>query len=178
MASEKRFEVLTAVGSDRPGLVSEISTVIHELGANIEDSRMAVLGGEFALVMLLSGSPGVVAATREQGKQLAEKLGLQIFFKQTCANRPAAEAQRYQLEVSGLDHPGIVHQVADVLKRYEVNVSSLATKLVHAPLTGTPTFVMRGSIDVPGNVDIDVFRDALSTACEEENLDHLLEPKS
>ena len=137
---------------------------------------MAVLGGEFALVLLLSGSPEVVAATRKQGEQLADKLGLQIFFKQTCANRTAANAQRYHLEVSGLDHPGIVHHVSDVLKSYEVNVSSLETELVHAPLTGTPTFVMWGSIDVPASVAIEVFRSALGAACEEANLDFLLDP--
>jgi glycine cleavage system regulatory protein len=35
--------VLTAVGRDHPGLVHGLSAMIHEVGANIEDSRMAIL---------------------------------------------------------------------------------------------------------------------------------------
>ncbi len=63
--SNKSYLVLTAVGPDRPGLVSEISSMVLSAGANLEDSRMAILGGEFALLVLVSGdekATGEVAA--------------------------------------------------------------------------------------------------------------------
>ena len=41
--AERKYMVLTAVGPDRPGLVQEIASVIHEAKANLEDSRMAIL---------------------------------------------------------------------------------------------------------------------------------------
>jgi len=58
--------VLTAVGPDRPGIVQAISSAIYESGANIEDSRMAVLAGDFALIVLFSGSPDSVEKVRAE----------------------------------------------------------------------------------------------------------------
>ena len=42
METNRSFVVFTAVGPDRPGLVNQISSLIHEAGANIEDNRMAM----------------------------------------------------------------------------------------------------------------------------------------
>ncbi len=56
------FLVLSALGPDRPGLVAEITEYLTKRGANVEDSRMAVLGGEFGVLVLVSGAPEEVAA--------------------------------------------------------------------------------------------------------------------
>ena len=48
--------VISALGDDRPGIVNDLSTVILEYGCNIADSRMSVLGGEFALILLVAGN--------------------------------------------------------------------------------------------------------------------------
>ena len=50
----KTFMILFTVGKDRPGIVDEVSTLLYEQGANIEDSRMAVLGGCFSIMTLFS----------------------------------------------------------------------------------------------------------------------------
>ena len=42
--------IISAVGSDRPGIVSEISGVITSHGGNIEKSRMTQLGSDFTIV--------------------------------------------------------------------------------------------------------------------------------
>ena len=47
--------ILTAVGPDRVGLVETISQFIARHGCNIEDSKMAVFCGEFAVIVLISG---------------------------------------------------------------------------------------------------------------------------
>ena len=49
------FVVLTAVGPDRVGIVDDIAGAVSGAGCNIEESKMAVLGGEFAVIMLVSG---------------------------------------------------------------------------------------------------------------------------
>jgi glycine cleavage system transcriptional repressor len=55
-----QYAILTAVGKDRPGLVDVVSRFILQCGGNIEDSRMAILGGEFAMVILVGGPPEAV----------------------------------------------------------------------------------------------------------------------
>ena len=53
--------------------MSEIASAIHTAGANLEDSRMAILGGEFALLLLLSGSEAAAASVgpRSSGRRAA-----------------------------------------------------------------------------------------------------------
>jgi glycine cleavage system transcriptional repressor len=48
------YLVVTAIGRDKRGTVEKISGVVVEHHANIEESKMARLGGEFAAIMLLS----------------------------------------------------------------------------------------------------------------------------
>jgi len=175
--SNRKLEVLTAVGSDRPGLVSGLSKLIHEAGANLEDSRMAVLGGEFAIVVLYSGEEEAIDAVKDSAKAVEADLGLTMFFKSTERHVPSGDARAYRLQVSGLDHPGIVHHITGLLARHEVNVDSLDTEVVYAPMAGTPTFVMRANLRVPGTVPIARLRDALCEQCDEENLDLLLEAR-
>jgi len=59
MPAERIMEqliVISALGSDRPGIVESLSRAVLEHNGNILDSRMTVLGGEFAVLMLVSGS--------------------------------------------------------------------------------------------------------------------------
>jgi glycine cleavage system transcriptional repressor len=152
--------VLTAVGPDRPGLVSEIAAAIHAAGANLEDSRMAILGGEFALLLLLSGSEAAAAAVEHAAEPLGEKLGLRLLSKRT---------------VTGFDRPGIVLRVSEILARRGVNVASLESHLAYAPLSGTPMFVLEAELQVPSEVALAELRRELSAQCDEENLDLSLE---
>ena len=48
--------VISAIGTDRTGVVQDLSKVILACGGNIEESRMTTLGAEFAMLMLVSGN--------------------------------------------------------------------------------------------------------------------------
>src|ERR1051325_6409425 len=105
--AERKYMVLTAVGPDRPGLVQEIASIIHAAKANLEDSRMAILGGEFALILLFAGSEEAVAGVQKQVPSLEARLGLHASLRET--KRPAGVASflPYRLRVIGVDRPGI-----------------------------------------------------------------------
>ena len=62
--------VLTALGPDRPGIVDTISKYIFKHNGNIEDSRMTVLGSEFAMIMLISGSMDTISAIRQNKSEM------------------------------------------------------------------------------------------------------------
>jgi glycine cleavage system transcriptional repressor len=90
--------------------VHGISALIHGAGANLEDSRMAVLGGEFAMVLLCSGSAAELARLEAQKDAVGRKLGLELSLRDTTS--PASRAsERIRVQVSGLDRPGIVDAV-------------------------------------------------------------------
>ena len=171
MTSQRQFRVLVAVGPDRPGLVHGISALIHEAGANLEDSRMAVLGGEFAIVLLYSGTETELAAVDQRRGETARRLGLEIFAKQTTRPPEAREETRVRVRVSGLDRPGIVDTVTRVFARRDVNVQTLETGLSHQPLTGTVQFTLDARLTLPAGVTLAELRQELSAVCEEEQLE-------
>jgi glycine cleavage system transcriptional repressor len=168
--------VLTAVGPDRPGIVSALAGLLHEAGANIEDTRMAKLGGEFAVLMLVTGSEPVLSAVLGQGARIESELGVKCTLAQTSKPAPTLDGLRYHLQVSGFDRPGIVQSVSSVLSRLDINVASLSSGVVHAPLTGTPMFLLDADLEVPRKVSLPALRRSVAEACERENLDFSLEP--
>jgi len=167
--------VLTAVGPDRPGLVEEVSELVFACGGSIEDSRMAILGGEFAVIMLLSGPPGAIDPTRNIGSQIEGQLGLRCLLKDTSPAHPPADYLLYRIDVTGVDRPGIVHAIAGIFADRNINVASLESRLTYAPFSATPMFVLEAELQVPSTTVLAEFRQDIAATCEEENLDFHLE---
>lgn len=176
MDGDRRYVVLTAVGPDRPGLVNELSTLIRDAGGNIEDSRMAILGGEFAVILLISGPASAIERVREIGVHVEGKLGLRCILKDTSPVYPLSDYLLYHLEVSGADRPGIVQAIAAILAGHGINIASLESQLSYAPFSATPMFVLEATLQVPSKTVLAELRSDLVTTCEEENLDFRLEP--
>ncbi len=175
MPDPKSYLVLTAVGPDRPGLVNALSSLILQSGSNLEDSRMAILGGEFALLVLVSGDTEHVERVEREAPALGEKLGLRIMLKRTSVDPVRRPFLPYALRVTGVDRPGIVHGVTELLAQRHINVASLESRLAHAPLSGTPMFVLEADLQVPSELALAELRRELGALCEEENLDYVLE---
>jgi glycine cleavage system transcriptional repressor len=144
-------------------------------GANLEDSRMAILGGEFALLVLVSGTGEAVLRVEREAPAVAEKLGLRVVLKPTSPDAAERRFVPYTLRVTGVDHPGIVHGVTELLAKRAVNVASLESRLAHAPLSGTPMFVLEAALQVPSELALAELRRELGKLCEDENLDLVLE---
>ena len=174
MASAKSHLVLTAVGPDRPGLVNRISSLIHEAGANLEDSRMAILGGEFALLVLVSGADPEIQRVEQEAGRLEAELALRVMIKRTQAETPR-NFLPYAIRVTGVDRPGIVRAVAAVLARRGINVASLESRLGNAPDSGTPLFTLEAELEVPSEASLSELRHAVGELANEENLDVVLE---
>ena len=77
--------VISALGSDKPGIVQALSGAVLERGGNILDSRMTVLGGEFAILMLVSGSADAISRLEQDGTALEGDLGLTLILRRTRA---------------------------------------------------------------------------------------------
>ena len=48
--------VISVIGTDRTGVVQDITKAVLACGGNIEESRMSTLGKEFAMLLLVSGN--------------------------------------------------------------------------------------------------------------------------
>jgi len=134
----RSFFVLSLIGADRPGIVDEVSSRIHHAGFNIEDSRMAVLGREFGLILLATGPQEKLEALKASLAEL-ESQGFVVGFKETVAPEPASASGArvpYKISVYGMDHEGIVHAFAEAMAERQINVETLETQSAAAPMSG------------------------------------------
>jgi glycine cleavage system transcriptional repressor len=163
--------ILTAVGPDQIGLVEKISQFIAHRGCNIEDSKMAVFCGEFALILLISGEAGNLSSVTNADNELSALTGLNISVRKPAAKRAPAQSLPYRLTASCLDHPGVVHQLSRVLTQLNINIESMETKTYLAPVSGTPIFRMEALLSVPPDLSISRLRQQLDEIEREANID-------
>jgi glycine cleavage system transcriptional repressor len=167
------FLVLSAVGPDRPGLVSEVTSYLTERGGNIEDSRMAVLGAEFGVLLLVSGTPDEIRRIERDISALQQGTGLSF------TSRPTKSPEEHRrgdvapclVVAEALNYEGIVRSVSTALHQVGVNIVSLETTAYNAPVTGSPLFRLEARVDVPRGVTVRKVREAMERVAEQENID-------
>src|SRR3954468_1738126 len=144
--------VLTLIGPDRPGLVEAVAAVIAGHGGNWLESRMAHLAGKFAGILRAEVPEDRVRAVVDALAKL-EGRGLKL-VTEVAASGPATSAHRpMDLELVGLDRPGIVREISQLLARHEVNVEELSTDRSSAPMSGEMLFRARARVHVPASAD-------------------------
>ncbi len=169
------FFVLTAIGRDRVGIVDEIASILGRQGCNIEESRMAVLGREFAVILLASGPDGIIQ-TLKSSENLEEELGLHVEIRSTEAPGAEAAGRPYVIEAVSLDAPGIMHAVTAVLKEARVNIEEISTETASAPWTGATMFQMKGTVILPADLNAAALREKLEKLEHERDIDIVLKP--
>ncbi len=168
----KEHLLVTAVGEDRPGIVSHLAEVITRNGANMEDSRMTVLGGEFAAIALVS-VPQAKEAELIKDLESLSKEKIQVTTRKTKAPDAARFKgySTYEISLEGADHEGIVHKITSYLKNHNINIQSMETELVPAPETGTPLFCMNAIVSVPPSISFKILNEELDAIGAEEAVD-------
>jgi len=168
----KKYMILFTVGKDRPGIVSDVSTLLFERGANIEDSRMAVLGGCFSIMTLFSCRPEELTAIEADLESL-RGLGLEMLLHKAedPAARPCRATLPLKFELVSMDHPGIIQKIVRVLHRHNINIRTLNTEVIRAPLSGAPLFDLFLEADVPAEEPIAQIKNELLELAAGMNLD-------
>jgi len=168
----KQFKILFLIGKDRPGIVDDVSTFLYDHGANIEDSRMAALGGCFSIMTLFSCNESCLGEIKEGLNALTEE-GYETSLHD--AQDPLAAVGKasmpLKLEIQAMDHPGIVREVVHLLHQQNINIVSLNTRVVHAPLTGSPLFNLSIEALVPTGISIAKVKSAISNLSMDMDLD-------
>ena len=173
----KAYAVFSAIGADRVGIVDDLAGLLSEGGGNIEESKMAVLGGEFAVMMLVSMEDSALDALIARSPEIESRLGLKIGVKMTRASareagiRASERGRPYALETISLDGKGIVRSVSAVLRAYGINIEDLETRTELAPLTGAPLFRMKADIVIGPDVAIGALRRELEELQAAQDLD-------
>lgn len=166
---------VTAVGTDRPGIAAAVAKVLFEHGGNIEDSRMAILGGHFAMMLIVALPSEADSADLERALEpVARALDLLVSVKPVAEASPEhAEGSQYVVTVYGADKPGIVFRVCTVLAGHRVNVTDLATRVV----AGDPdVYTMILEATVPSTADSAAIEADLKSLADDLTIDVSFHP--
>ncbi|MFY8325951.1 glycine cleavage system protein R [Pseudoalteromonas sp. ZZD1] len=117
--------VLTAIGEDRPGIVSELTQLVSDCHCNIIDSRIAILGSEFTFIMLLAGDMSAISRIEHTLPVKGMELGLLTMMKRTASHTQSEFCAGYTLEYTGIDTPGTLSKVTRFFADSQISICSL-----------------------------------------------------
>jgi glycine cleavage system transcriptional repressor len=143
---------VTAVGSDRPGIVAAVTKVLVDHDCNLEDTSMSILRGHFAMMLVVAGPETMGATALEQSLvQSTMAFDLVVAVRQIDDDVPASpEGDSWTVAVYGADRPGIVHDVTALLADLGVNVVDLTTRVIGD--RERPVYAMVLEVTLPGAV--------------------------
>jgi glycine cleavage system regulatory protein len=147
--------VLTLIAPDRPGLVEAVAQAVADHGGNWLESRMIHLAGQFSGILRVEVPPDRAAALSKALEALASR-GLRVIAA-AAARAPeaaaASVARVMNLDLVGLDRPGLVREISQLLAQHGVNVEELTTDRTSAPMSGETLFRAEARVKVPADVD-------------------------
>lgn len=161
---------VTVVGADRPGIIAAITSVLADLGGNLEDSSMTILRGHFAMTLIVA-TDRVAPDVHEALDSVCRNLGVRATV---AAVEPVPDhsgaALSYVMSVHGADRPGIVAAVTAVVAGRGGNITDLTTRLTE------DLYVLTCEVDLPVGTDIDALHTELTAVAGELGVDVSMRP--
>ncbi len=147
---------VTVISKDRPGIVADTAEVLFRLGCNVEDSSCTMLGGDFAMILMVSHEkPFTKARLVDEFRHLHETRGLVAHVRtlhEGELNRSAPTGELCLISVYGADRPGIVFRVTRELAERNVNITDLNTRLIGSETE--PVYVMMLEAYLPDGMTV------------------------
>jgi glycine cleavage system transcriptional repressor len=163
---------VTVLGTDRPGIVYEVSSLLSQLNCNIEDISQTVLEAEFAGIFLISLAPEVTLEGLDA--LLQESLtpnGLYVVVKKISGKeqRKQEDAASFVVISIGPDKTGLVASFTKVMTAFDVNITQL--KFIHKSLTFPEQSVAIYEVDIPGSIILSRFVEALKSQAKQQGVE-------
>lgn len=172
----QQYLVLTALGENAPRLTENLAKAMRDCGCNITDSRMSVLGNEFSMIMMISGTWDAIAKLEDHLHRLEKELGLRFHSKRTNSRKSTAGYMPYAIDVVCCDRVGVVYDIVKFMADNNIQIQDLHTSSYQAMHTQTPMFSLHLTISVPTNSSISALRGDFMDFCDRLNLDAIMEP--
>lgn len=163
---------VTIIGKDRPGIVADTAEILYRLGCNVEDSSCTMLGGDFAMILIVSHQKPFVKARLAEEFRSLQGLGLSVYVRalhedEVCYRSPQGEL--CLVSVYGSDRPGIVYRVTRALAERGVNITDLNTRLIGTK--DEPVYVLMLEAALPEGLTIENAEGLLEKLKKELNVE-------
>ena len=156
--------------------MEQFARALRDMGCNIAESRMAVLGGELALLTMVAGTWDAIAKAEDQLPRLARELKVAMHCRRTDRRTPAKAQMPYAIDVVCSDRIGVVYDIARFIADNDIEIQDMYTNSYLAQHTQTQMFSLHMTINVPTNISISSLRGDFMDLCDRLNLDAIMEP--
>ena len=137
---------------------------------------MTRLGGEFAMLLLISGSWHTLNRLEQGLEKLKQRAGLEILLTPTDSAAAAADLLPYAIDVVSIDQQGIVFELSRFLSARGIDIAEVSTRSYAAAHTGAPMFSVQMNVGVPVALSIAQLREEFLEFSDSLNLDAIIEP--
>lgn len=161
-----RLLVITLIGTDRPGLVEKISSVITAHAGNWLESSLIQLAGKFAGVVKI-GVPAEQADTLQQALGAVTDLRITVEAGDVDSPIPAESRRHLTFSLVGHDRIGIVREVSQVFARHGVNVEKFRSYTSSAPMSSETLFHAEAELLATDGLDSNALKSELELLSNE-----------
>jgi glycine cleavage system transcriptional repressor len=166
-----KYVSLTAIGRDKPGIVSAITKVLYEEKCNVENSTMTILYGQFAMILIIKIVPNLSMKTVfSKLKKSAKLLGMALSYSQlgSYTQKKHSPVNLYIISVYGCDKTGIVYNISKCLAENNINITDVQTTLSKSK--GGNIYMMIIECSIPKNKYYEKFSKELSNLAKLLNI--------
>ena len=140
--------MLTLMGEDRPGIVAAVTRKLYENQCSLGEASMLRLGGNFTIMMMVSGATDA-AALESSLQDVSREMGMSLHVDPMKGGLHRHITPNLMVRVSGADRAGIVAKVTGALAEAGFNILDLESDV--AGSEDNPVYLMQiaGVADVP-----------------------------
>jgi len=169
---------MMVAGTDRPGVLDEISAFLMQRGAKIEEIRVASLGGYFTFLARAVGPEAALESARRDMAALAGESHILAQMHEYQEHREGAEdAFPFRFTATGKGQATTTQAISHLMRVLNINIEDIKTRLTGpAPDEGPAAFELELRLRVPRQTPVAMLRDYLQHLCGEMNVQWSLDP--
>jgi glycine cleavage system regulatory protein len=166
--------ILSAVGSDRPGLTQSLADAVLAAGGNWLESHLSRLGGKYVGSVLVEIDEDKLPVLESQIRGV-DAAGLHVSIV-SAGEEPALQGHPVSIELVGQDRPGIVREVTTVLANLGVNIEDFGSSTENSSWSGERLFRATARLSIPADTSFEQVRTALEAISGEIMVDLTITP--
>jgi glycine cleavage system transcriptional repressor len=135
-----KWNMLTLVGRDKPGIVAKITSALFANGAQLGEASMMRLGGNFTIMLMVKSEQDVVQLEQDIAI-ISQQMNLTSAFQAIDASLHQHKIPDTKVTVYCADRPGIVAKVTTMLLMAGFDIMDLDSDV--AGSESEPIYIMQ-----------------------------------
>jgi len=161
----------TLMGPQHPDLVDLVTRTLAEAHASVLDTRMTILGGEFAMLVHLAVEGRHHRALEVGLEELSYRFGLRLMVQVTSGPVSRAAGTLLEVEAQGVDREGLVRALTACLTEHGGQVEELEARVPSPQGPAVPLATLRVRVRIRQDAHLEAVEEGLQELAVARNLE-------